>query len=200
MAEYTKSFEEAVNHAMLYEVGGFWNLDTPGVREGLISTTAQKRACGYVNDPVDPGGETKYGVAKNPNPDLDITTLDWAGAERIYFRRYWLAAHCDELTVFAPRLAVLHFDGAVNHGVGRAAVFLQKAVEVDPDGDIGPNTIAHAKAMDEVAACNRVCDLREAFYRSIVANKPTQAKYLNGWLRRINEMRTFTTDPAKSFA
>lgn len=199
MTEFTKSFEEAVSHAMLYEVGGFWNPETPGVLEGLISTKDQRRNCGYVNDPVDPGGETKYGVARNANPDLDITTLDWPGAKRVYFRRYWLAANCDELTVFAPRIAVLHFDGAVNHGVGRAAVFLQKAVEVDADGDIGPNTIRATKAADEIAVCNKICDLREAFYRDIVARKPTQAKYLAGWLRRITEMRAFITDSTKSF-
>ena len=27
---------------------------------------------GYVNDPDDPGGETKYGIAKKSNPDVDI--------------------------------------------------------------------------------------------------------------------------------
>ena len=31
---------------------------------------------GYVNDPDDPGGETKYGIAKKSNPDVDIKTLN----------------------------------------------------------------------------------------------------------------------------
>lgn len=200
MADFPKSFEEAVNHAMLYEVGGHWNLETPGARDGLISTKEQRRACGYVNDPDDTGGETKYGVARNANPDLDITTLDWAGAERVYYRRYWLTANCDDLTLVYPRLAVLHFDGAVNHGVGRAIKFLQRAAGAGEDGDFGPATLAAVKAKEEIALCHRVCDIREAFYRSIVANKPSQGKFLNGWLRRINEMRTFSTDPSKSFA
>ena len=200
MAEFPKSFEAALSHCMLYEVGGFWNLDTPGVREGLIETREQRRACGYVNDPDDRGGETKYGVAKNANPDLDITTLDWLGASRIYFRRYWLPSHSDELTQISPRVAVLHFDGAINHGVGRAAVFLQRALEVQDDGDIGPATLAAVQESDELVVCNRICDIRTDFYRAIVAAKPTQAKYLNGWLRRINEMRAFSTYPNTSFA
>ena len=199
MADFPKSYLEAVNHAMLYEVGGHWNLEAPGVREGLITTQAQRRACGYVNDPLDRGGETKYGVALNANPDLDITTLDWAGAERAYYRRYWLPANCDEITLFYPRLAVLHFDGAVNHGVGRANRFLQRAAGAAEDGDIGPASMAAVKAKDEILLCNRICDIREAFYRQIVANRPEQARFLNGWLRRINEMRTFSTDPSKSF-
>ena len=27
---------------------------------------------GYVNDPKDPGGETKYGISKRAHPDVDI--------------------------------------------------------------------------------------------------------------------------------
>ena len=200
MSEYTNSFEAALNHAMLYEVGGFWNLEAKGVREGLIATAAQRKACGYVNDPDDAGGETKYGVAKKPNPDLDVTSLDWEGAKRVYYRRYWLAAHCDELTQLSARLAVLHFDGAVNHGVGRAAVFLQRAAGTAEDGDIGPATLQALADKEEIYLCNRICDIRSDFYRAIVATKPAQSKFLNGWLRRINEMRTFTTDPNESFA
>jgi len=201
MADYTTTFEAAVNHAMLYEVGGHWNLATPGVKEGLIETKEQRRNVGYVNDPLDRGGETKYGVAKNANTDLDITALDWEAAKRVYYRRYWLSSHCDELTLIAPRIAVLHFDGAVNHGVGRAAKFLQQAVKAEPvDGDIGPATLAAVKAMDPIAVCNAICDIREAYYRAIVANKPEQARFLNGWLRRINEMRAFTTNPDSAFA
>lgn len=197
---YPVSFQAALDHAMLYEVGGFWDLDAPGVREGLIGTSAQRKACGYVNDPLDAGGETKYGVARNANRDLDITSLDWAGAERVYFRRYWLASHCDELTLISPRLAVLHFDGAVNHGVGRAALFLQRAADTIVDGDIGPATLKAIRESDHIAVCHRVCDQREAFYRAIVANKPAQARFLKGWLRRITEMRTFVTDPINTFS
>lgn len=199
MSVYPKSFEAAVNHAMLYEVGGHWNIELPGARDGLIATREQRKNCGYVNDPVDPGGETKYGVARNANPDLNVTIIDWEAAKRVYYRRYWLAANCDDVTLISPRLAVLHFDGAVNHGVGRASVFLQRAVATGEDGDIGPATLAAVKAKDEILACNRVCDIREKFYRDIVANKPTQGKFLKGWLRRIDEMRAFSTDSSKSF-
>lgn len=199
MTEYTASFDAAVDHAMLYEVGGFWNLNTPGVREGLITTPKQRKACGYVNDPTDMGGETKFGVAKNGNKDLDIANLDWEAAKRVYFRRYWLMAHCDEIATFSPRLAVLHFDGAVNHGVGRASIFLQRAVGVTADGDIGPATIAGIRSLDQIALCNKICDVRSDFYKAIVTVKPAQVKFLNGWLRRIEEMRTLTTNPSSSF-
>ncbi len=203
MQEYTKSYDEAVNHAMLYEVGSFWNLETPGVREGLIETREQRRAVGYVNDPLDRGGETKYGVAKNANPDLDITNLDWEAAKRVYYRRYWLASNCDDITLMSPRLAILHFDGAVNHGVGRAGRFLQRAVGAAEDGDVGPASLRALKtAIDtkgDIPLCHLICDFREAFYEAIIARNPSQARFRNGWLRRIREMREFTTNPNKSF-
>lgn len=202
MDTYPKSYESAVAHAMLYEVGGFWKLETPGVREGLINTAAQRKAVGYVNDPLDMGGETKYGVAKNANPDLDIHSLDWEAAKRVYYRRYWLAANCDDITLVAPRLAVLHFDCAVNHGVGRAGKFLQKAVGVTPDGDVGPGTLTAVKNAvgNEIALCNAVCDQRVAFYHAIITSKPEQARFLKGWLRRADELRKFVTDSSKSFS
>lgn len=188
------TFDAAVDHAMLYEVGGFWKLDAPGARDGLIDTHEHRRNCGYVNDPLDRGGETKYGVAKNANPDLDITTLNWEAAKRVYYRRYWLPANCDDLEEKGlPRLAALHFDSAVNHGVSRAATFLQRAVGSVPDGDIGPNTLRAAISTGDIKACHALCDIRDRFYRQIVERNPAQGKFLNGWLRRINEMRVFTT-------
>ncbi len=192
---YTAAFEAAIDHAMLYEVGGFWKL-TPEVQAGLIDTDAQKKACGYTNDPDDHGGETKYGIAKTANPDLDITTLDWEGAKRIYYKRYWLQGDCQHLP---PRVAVLHFDGCVNHGTGREAIFLQRAVGAVADGDIGPATLKLAQDQDEIAVCNKICAQREAYYRAIVANNPSQAKYINGWLRRVHEMQAFTTDVNRPF-
>lgn len=195
MANYPNAFEEAVQHAMLYEVGGFWSL-TDEVRAGLIGTASQRRAVGYVNDPLDAGGETKFGIALNANPDVNIRKLDWEGAKAIYYRRYWIAGSCDRLP---PRLAVLHFDSCVNHGIKRANIFLQRAAGVSADGVIGPVTIAKINMLNVFDLCAKICDQREQFYRQIVANNPTQVRFLNGWLRRINEMRQFTLNPNRQF-
>jgi len=195
MTTYTNAYDAALNHAMIYEVGGHWKL-TPDVEAGFCDTPARRKATGYVNDPDDAGGETKYGVAKNANKDLDIKTMTWEDAKEVYFNRYWLAGSCDQLP---SRLAVLHFDGCVNHGVKKASMFLQKAVGTTPDGNIGTMTLAKVQVAEELTTCAKICDLREQFYRDIVTNKPTQAKFLNGWLRRITEMRAFVLDTSKTF-
>lgn len=196
MATYSKAFEDAVSHAMLYEVGGFWNVNHPAVAPGLINNAANRKAVGYVNDPDDAGGETKFGVAKNANTDLNISRLTWEQAKAVYYTRYWIAGKCDQLP---PRMAVLHFDGCVNHGIARANKFLQQAAGVTADGIIGPITLAKIKTLPIMPLLSSVCDQRVQYYKAIVASKPSQAKYLNGWLRRITEMRAYVTDPKNTF-
>ena len=196
MATYTAAFEAAIDHAMLYEVGGFWNVNHPAVQDGLIDSRENRKAVGYVNDPHDRGGETKYGVARNANPDLNITRLNWEDAKAVYYTRYWLAGKCDRLP---GRLAVLHFDGCINHGIGRANKFLQRSVGAYPDGAIGEKTLAQIDKYDEYGICENICNDRENFYRNIAASNPSQARFLTGWLRRISEMREFTTNPDNVF-
>lgn len=186
---YERQFEEAVNHAMLYEVGHHWKI-TPEVEAGLIGTRAQRRAVGYVNDPADSGGETKFGIAQNANPDLNVRSLTWDEAKDVYYRKYWLAGRCNLLH---PRVAVLHFDGCVNHGVRNASIFLQRAVGVEEDGQIGPVTLGEANSMDSLELCIRICEIRERFYQNIVKNKPSQAKFLNGWLSRIDHIGDYVS-------
>lgn len=191
-----ESFLKSVNHAMLSEVGPFWNESYPAVTSGVLVTPQDRKMTGYVNDPDDTGGETKFGIAKNANPELDIAKLTWDAAKRVYYKKYWVAGDCDKITVFAPRLAMLHFDGVVNHGDGRASKMLQEAVGAPIDGDIGPKTLeaikrACAAPGGELAVCEKVAKIRVSFYNTIVANKPSQKKFLNGWLARINNVLAF---------
>ena len=83
---------------------------------------------GYVNDPRDPGGETNMGISKNSYPALDIANLTRDQAVAIYQRDYWQASGADKLPW---PLCLMHFDTAVNAGVGRANQLLQ-----DSNGDL----------------------------------------------------------------
>lgn len=80
---------------------------------------------GYVNDPKDPGGETKFGISKSAYPNLDIKALTIEQARNIYLRDYWLGAGCDH--VADPAMAMLMFDCAVNQGVSRAKQIAAKS-------------------------------------------------------------------------
>lgn len=78
---------------------------------------------GYVNHPRDPGGETKFGITKASYPNLDIKNLTKEQAVDIYYKNYWLRSGADKLE--DPALKAIHFDAAVNHGVGAAKKFLR---------------------------------------------------------------------------
>jgi lysozyme family protein len=77
---------------------------------------------GYVHDPSDPGGETKYGISKRSYPSLDIPSLTVEDAKSIYKRDYWDRCNCDHLE---RGMDIAVFDCAVNMGVGAAKTILQ---------------------------------------------------------------------------
>ena len=79
---------------------------------------------GYVNDPEDPGGETKWGISKTFHPHLNIKEITPEQAARIYYEEYWEPAWCDMLP--SP-LSTVMFDTAVLCGVGRAKQFLRES-------------------------------------------------------------------------
>lgn len=189
-------FSKGINHVMLSEVGPFWDPTKRAVVTGVIESKQDKIDTGYVNDPKDSGGETKFGIAKNSNPELDIAKLNWDAAKRVYYKKYWLGGDCADIATFAPNLAMLHLDGCVNHGVGRAAKMLQEAVGATIDGDIGPNSLLAIKRAcgapgGQKAVCEKLASIRVAFYNGIVSKKPDQVRFLKGWLLRISNCLAF---------
>ena len=54
----------------------------------IIEFTLQEEG-GYVNNPADPGGMTKYGISKRSYPNLDIANLTIDQAKAIYERDFW---------------------------------------------------------------------------------------------------------------
>lgn len=102
---------------------------------------------GYVNDPQDPGGETKYGISTRTYPNLDIRSLTRDQAVEIYHRDFWLPNHYDRIQ--DPEVAAKIFDMAVNMGSRTANRLLQRACnrtrdaacDVGEDGVMGPITL-----------------------------------------------------------
>lgn len=133
---------------------------------------------GYVNDPKDPGGETKYGISKRSYPDEDIKNLTLDRAKAIYRADYWNKCRCDELPADA-RMSV--FDAAVNSGVAQATKWLQRAVGTTADGKIGPKTLAAANALDGKVVAMRVNGLR----LEAMTGMKNWKDHGKGWARRI---------------
>jgi lysozyme family protein len=115
---------------------------------------------GYVNDPADPGGETKFGISKRAYPQLDIKSLTLDQAKAIYRRDYWDRLQLDARK-YGPALVL--FDCAVNQGVARAQALLSQVATSSQ-----PFVIAF-----------------QAERALIYASLPTFARYGRGWMRRL---------------
>jgi lysozyme family protein len=131
---------------------------------------------GYSNDPRDPGKETKYGISSRAYPNLDIKNLTIAQAEEIYRADYWDKCRCDEMP---EGLKLPLFDSAVNQGSSRAIKLLQTALNLTPDGVIGPRTME--RAHQEAGAAANFLTERVLHYASL----PTFPTFGRGWVRRV---------------
>lgn len=133
---------------------------------------------GYVNDPADPGGETKWGISKRSYPQLDIANLTQDDAKVVYRRDFWDAAKLQDMpTAVAFQL----FDFAVNSGIGTAIRKLQQAIGVADDGHFGALSWDALRALSEADTVLKLNAARLR-YMTMLKNWPNHGK---GWARRI---------------
>lgn len=144
---------------------------------------------GFVNHPQDPGGMTNLGCTKavweehcgHVVDEKAMRALTPADVAPLYKRKYWDKVQGDELPSGVDYLV---FDAAINSGPGRAAKWLQACVGVEPDGGIGPKTLA------AVRACNPKQLIEDYTKRrlSFLMDLPTWDTFGRGWTRRVNEV------------
>lgn len=179
-----------------------------------IARAIVAREGGYVNDPADPGGATKYGVTigtmrrlgMDQNGDgkitqADVRNLTRAKAEEIFVRHYFQDPGLDELPI--PLQASV-FDMYVNAG-SNAVRILQRLLnqmgqDLVVDGKIGPLTLRAAREAS-AAAPRHIADAygieRRNYYYSLADARPASRKYATrrdgskgGWIRRAEEFIT----------
>ena len=141
---------------------------------------------GYVNDPKDLGGETKYGITKRFYPDVDIKNLTIEQATEIYKKDYWDKNRVESLP---QNLWHIYFDMCVNMGKRTAVKVLQRAAvnkgrNIDVDGGLGPMTIGALKGVE----LDRVRAFRVKYYVDLITARPEQEKFFLGWFRRATEV------------
>ncbi|MFZ5653186.1 MAG: glycoside hydrolase family 108 protein [Pseudomonadota bacterium] len=147
---------------------------------------------GYVDDPADPGGETKFGISKRQYPQLRIATLTYDQALAIYRTDYWGHYQCAELP---PALGVFLFDAVVNHQPKVAVRFVQQALRITADGIIGPITLRAARQAAALSSYAEVIAMafayRTDFYHDLVNANPRQERFLLGWFKRLFRLQQF---------
>lgn len=141
---------------------------------------------GYVNDPADPGGETKFGISKRSYPDEDIANLTRERACFLYERDFWRPV-CASMTDNALRFQLL--DAAVNHGMGNAIRILQRALDVADDGHYGPLGRAAFEAMELADAHLLFIAWRIRFFTKL----STFPRFGAGWMNRVAQDLVYLT-------
>lgn len=137
---------------------------------------------GYVDDPSDRGGETKYGISKRQYPWLDIESITKEDAADFYRKDYWVANNCNKL----PQAIGLYlFDCVVNHRATTGIKFLQLAIGAKADGIIGPLTIKKSYQVDARTVIHSMNVRRARYYFDMVMASKSQAKFLDGWTSRL---------------
>lgn len=173
-----------------------------------IASEIVGREGGYVNDPDDLGGATKFGVTlatmrrlrldlnKDRKIDVaDVKAMTRARAQQIFISDYFQRPHIDRLPEV---LQASVFDMYVNAG-GNAVKILQRLMrqmgqQIAVDGAIGPKTIAAAKAAYR-AAPGHLADAygiaRRNYYYSLADRRRASRKYARridggkgGWIKR----------------
>lgn len=149
---------------------------------------------GYVNDPTDRGGETKYGISQRAYPNVDIAALTLEAAKRIYYQDYWKKTGCESIIKY--EIAAELFDTAVNMGSRTSVKILQEALnlmnrnqnnfaDLVVDGMFGSKTVAAYKKVDDQILLKVLNGLQFRRYVEICEGDPSQEKYFNGWMKRV---------------
>lgn len=133
---------------------------------------------GYVNNPADPGGETKFGISRRAYPLEDIKTITLDHAKALYLRDYWGPAGCDAVP---DGVKFDLFDMAVNSGPVTAIKTLQRAVGATPDGLLGPLTL---QAVNSMPAARLVARLN-GHRLDLMTDLKTWPVFGRGWAKRV---------------
>jgi lysozyme family protein len=160
-----------------------------------------KHEGGFVDDPVDRGGRTNMGITQSVYDayragkgitTADVKEISQGEVRDIYFDKYWSPLRCSQMPIGLDRVV---FDAGVNSGTRRSAKWLQLALGLsaaDVDGVIGQKTlhyISDAVTSNEVdRVIVRFMDERRKFLQAIVASRPEQARFINGWNNRCTDV------------
>lgn len=116
-----------------------------------------KREGGYVYNPADRGGPTKYGiteaVARANGFKEHMQMLPLATAQTIYKLQYWTQPRFDRVNTVSQAVAEELLDTGVNCGTGFARPLLQRALNLlNNDGKMYPDMVVDGVYGDKTIA------------------------------------------------
>ena len=146
----------------------------------------------FTNDPADAGGRTIYGISERANPDLWVNgPPTYAQARQRYIERYVMPFTGIKDISLLEQLV----DWGVTSGPQTVIRILQQLVGARTDGTIGPLTLNRVGTYPDGALFGHpvpgrvllnqaVRDARIMHYAGVTKARPTNLKFILGWLRR----------------
>lgn len=155
-----------------------------------------KNEGGFVNNPNDKGGPTKWGIIQREYSKYlghwasleEMKSMPIDHARDIYKKKYWASIKLH--LIESENVAIALFDRAVLNGLRGVSNFVRKVL----DKESKPLSQFY-DCIDEVNATNpqafvlRLADVCEAHHRARVESDPSQKVFLLGWTRRVEKMR-----------
>lgn len=184
--------ERLIPFIIKWEAGTIKNL---GESNEALFERARKK--GFANDPNDAGGATQTGLTIGAykawcqkhgisEPTVDnLKRIPYGTWRDIMKENYWNRWKADQIASQGIANMLVDFVWASGiHGIKKP----QELLKVVPDGVVGPKTLAAVNSAGPVTLFYKLRDLRLRFVESIVKQKPSQKKWLNGWKNRINDI------------
>lgn len=164
---------------------------------------------GYVNDPDDAGGETNKGITiatwKKAGNDIgeklknvihkgkhynlvtkSLYEMTDQQHEDVLKRLFWDVWKGDEIkSQSVAEMVVQWFWGSGYEGIKRT----QKVLGVVADGIVGNKTLATLNSADPKELFYKLKQARIDHFNEIVQKRPSNAKFLKGWLNRLNDLK-----------
>lgn len=161
----------------------------------LIDAILEKEG-GFVNDPVDRGGATHYGITAGtlgqwrhygrPATVEEVRALPIDEARAIYRQRY--VAPFESIPFEALQAQLVDF--GVLSGPATAVRALQGVLGVEVDGVLGDQTRAAVAVMPWRLVNAALVAARVKQHTELVERLPAQRKFLFGWIRRAISFMT----------
>ncbi|MFI8146542.1 glycoside hydrolase family 108 protein [Acinetobacter sp. ABJ_C5_2] len=169
-----------------------------------------KREGSYVNDVLDSGHATKYGitqaVARNYGYQGEMKDLPLEIARDIYKNQYWLEPRFDQVNLISPIIGEELLDTGVNCGIGFTKPLLQRALnllnrqgkegwaDLKLDGEYGPSTLQalsiyiKKRGNEGERVLVRLLNIMQGQrYIAITEKNPKYEQFFYGWLaNRVN--------------
>ena len=155
---------------------------------------------GFVNDPADRGGATNMGVTigtwrqvgydKDGDGDIDVNDLRELTPhdviERVLRPHYWNRWKADDIIdQSVANICVDWVWTSGKHGITR----VQRILGVKEDGIVGPKTLHALNGADPHFLFLQILTERRIFLDELVQNNPSQQRFYNGWMRRLNAIK-----------